>query len=99
MSFCGLHVLVDDDPGWQQSPVEQAYAACAGGAQVLQLRAKHATDGLALAWAREIRTLTRSAGLRFVMNDRFDLALAAEADAVHLGQSDLPPAEIPSARA
>ena len=93
--FHGLHVLVDDDPRWRTDPVEQARAACLGGAPVVQLRAKHATDSVALAWARQIRALTREAGARFVVNDRFDLALLAEADAVHLGQKDLPPAALP----
>ncbi len=96
----GLHVLCDDDPRWKRDPVEQALAACAGGAAVVQLRAKHATDRTALAWGEAIRAATREAGVRFVVNDRFDLALALEADGVHLGQHDLPPARIPaSARA
>lgn len=95
--FRGLHVLVDDDPRWGRDPVEQARAACAGGAAVIQLRAKHATDREALEWARTIRALTRAAGNAFVLNDRLDLALLSEADAVHLGQEDLPPAAIPAA--
>ena len=93
--FHGLHVLADDDPRWKRDPVAQARAACDGGAAVVQLRAKTATDRRALAWAREIRALTRAAGAAFVVNDRFDLALLAEADAVHLGQDDLPPARVP----
>jgi thiamine-phosphate diphosphorylase len=84
-------VLADDDPRWRLSPVEQAYAACEGGAAVVQLRVKHATDGQALRWGEAIREATRRVGARCVMNDRFDLALALGADAVHLGQQDLPP--------
>ena len=94
--FDGLHVLADDDPRWPNDPVAQAEAACRGGAAVVQLRAKHATDRQLLAWAREIRATTRAAGVRFVVNDRFDLALLCEADAVHLGQQDLPPSAIPA---
>jgi thiamine-phosphate pyrophosphorylase len=90
-------VLADDDPRWPHDPLVQARAAVAGGAAVVQLRAKHATDREALAWAWEIRAATRAAGVLFVMNDRFDLALAAGADGVHLGQEDLPPARIPEA--
>jgi len=93
--FCGLHVLVDDDPRWPYDVVEQTRAACAGGAPVVQLRTKHATDAQAVAWGREIRSLTASAGATFVVNDRFDVALACRADAVHLGQDDLPPAAVP----
>ncbi len=91
----GLHVLADDDPRWERDPVAQAQAACACGASVVQLRAKTATDREALAWAKAVRELTRRAGALFVMNDRFDLALAAQADGVHLGQEDLPPHRIP----
>jgi thiamine-phosphate pyrophosphorylase len=93
--YLGLHVLVDDDPRWGASPVEQARRACAGGAPVIQLRAKATSDRLCLEWARAIRALTRDAGARFVVNDRFDIACLAEADAVHLGQTDLPPDAVP----
>jgi thiamine-phosphate pyrophosphorylase len=95
--FSGLHVLADDDPRWRWSPLEQARAACDGGAAAVQLRAKHATDREALAWGERIREATRRAGVLFVMNDRFDLALLVEADAVHLGQRDLPPARVRAA--
>lgn len=93
----GLHVLADDAPHWKHDPVEQARSACQGKAAVVQLRAKHATDRETLAWAVEIRRLTRGCGALFIVNDRFDLALAADADGVHLGQEDLPPARIPAA--
>jgi thiamine-phosphate pyrophosphorylase len=93
--YRGLHVLADDDPRWICDPPAQAAAACAGGAPVVQLRAKRATDAQALTWARALRELTRASGARFVVNDRFDLALAAGADAVHLGQGDLPPSALP----
>ncbi len=93
--LAGLHVLADDDPRWQRDPVAQARAACRAGADVIQLRAKHATDRVALAWARAIRSETRDAGTLFFVNDRFDLALSAEADGVHLGQEDVPPERIP----
>ena len=63
----------------------------------MQLRVKHATDRQAVAWGRAIREITRNAGALFVLNDRFDLALACSADAVHLGQDDLPPDALPPA--
>lgn len=95
LEYRGLHVLVDDDPRWRWDPVEQARNACAAGVPVVQLRVKHATDRQSLEWATAIRALTRDSGTRFVMNDRYDLALLADADAVHLGQTDLPPSAIP----
>ena len=95
LDYHGLHVLADDDPRWSKDPVQQARDACEGGAAVVQLRCKHASDREALAWAQEIRALSRTFGARFVVNDRFDLALLAEADAVHFGQDDLPPNALP----
>jgi len=94
-AVAGLYVLCDDDPRWPHNPVEQARAALAGGARVVQLRAKHATDRQVLAWGHAIRALSRDRGALFFVNDRFDLALACAADGVHLGQHDLPPARIP----
>ena len=62
---------------------------------MVQLRAKRAIDRDALAWCKAIRKVTRESGALFIVNDRFDLALAAGADGVHLGQGDLPPDRIP----
>jgi len=95
--LAGLHVLADDDPRWPTGPLAQAEAACTGGAAVVQLRCKHATDREALRLGEAIRALTREAGALFVVNDRFDLALALGADGVHLGQDDLPPGRLPEA--
>jgi thiamine-phosphate pyrophosphorylase len=91
----GLYALVDDDPRWARDPVAQAGAALAGGAAAVQLRAKRAPDRQVLAWAESIRDLCRDRGALFLVNDRFDLALAAGADGVHLGQDDLPPDRVP----
>ncbi len=90
-------VLADDSPGWKRDPIEQARAACEGGASVVQLRAKRASDQVALQWAEAIRELTRKFGVGFFVNDRFDLALASGADGVHLGQDDFPPHRLPTA--
>jgi thiamine-phosphate pyrophosphorylase len=61
-----------------------------GGIKLLQLRAKAKipVDFLGLACAT--RALTRSYDCRLIVNDRVDIALACEADGVHLGQEDLP---------
>jgi thiamine-phosphate pyrophosphorylase len=65
-------------------------AACAGGADVVQLRRK-GEDGLAtLRLAERVRERTAAAGVLFVVNDRLDVAMAVSADGVHLGQDDLP---------
>jgi thiamine-phosphate pyrophosphorylase len=64
--------------------------AIAGGAQIIQLREKNRPDGDLLKLAREVRRMTRAAGVLFIVNDRPDIARLAEADGVHLGQEDMP---------
>ena len=95
-SIQGLMVLADDSPCWKLDPVEQARAACEGGASVVQLRAKRTTDRVVLQWAEAIRELTRKFDVDFFVNDRFDLALVSDADGVHLGQDDFPPHRLPA---
>lgn len=63
--------------------------ALAGGVQAIQFREKDLPDRDWLAHARELRILTARAGVRFLANDRPDLALLAGADGVHLGQQDM----------
>lgn len=65
-------------------------AAVRGGVDVVQLREKTLPDRDLLPVLREARDVTRGLGVPLVVNDRPDLALLAEADAVHLGQDDLP---------
>ncbi len=65
--------------------------ALEGGVQAIQLREKGLPDREILRRAREVRILTSSAGARFVLNDRADLARLSGADAVHLGQDDMTP--------
>jgi len=66
----------------------------AGGAKIVQLRDKTSADGEFLAKARYFREKTREAGALFLVNDRLDIALLADADGVHVGQDDLLPADI-----
>jgi thiamine-phosphate diphosphorylase len=61
-----------------------------GGADVLQLRDKEAPGGLLYRVALQLRRITREAKVPFIVNDRLDIALAADADGVHVGQADLP---------
>ncbi|MGL1930348.1 MAG: thiamine phosphate synthase [Desulfotalea sp.] len=69
-------------------------AVLLGGAKIVQLRDKESNDRDLLAKARYFRQKTTEAGALFILNDRFDLALLADADGVHVGQGDLPPEEI-----
>ena len=84
-----LYAIVDPlDSG--RAPVDLAAALLAGGARMLQLRLKAAPARELLEVARAVRPLARRAGALVIVNDRPDVARAAEADGVHLGQDDLP---------
>jgi thiamine-phosphate pyrophosphorylase len=65
-------------------------AALAGGTDLFQLRDKDASDDELLAAAETAREKCRAAGALFLMNDRPDLAVACDADGVHVGQDDTP---------
>lgn len=66
-------------------------AALEAGVRLVQYRAKEASDRSRLAEALALRRLCSEHGALFIVNDRIDLALAVDADGVHLGQDDLPP--------
>lgn len=78
-----------------RDPVESVRLVLEGGARIVQLRAKDATARELVQMGQAIRALTRAYNATFIVNDRLDIALAVEADGVHLGQDDLP---VPLAR-
>lgn len=73
------------------SHAEQVIRLSDGGASVIQLREKHMPPREFYKQAREALAVARKRGIRIVINDRVDMALALGADGVHLGQRDLPP--------
>lgn len=91
--LAGLYVIIDPDACRERSAVDVARLALEGGACAVQLRDKLRDKGEQLPSAREIARLCREHGALFIVNDHADLALAAGADGVHLGQDDLPLAQ------
>ncbi|HYC35739.1 MAG TPA: thiamine phosphate synthase [Usitatibacter sp.] len=86
----GLYAITP--PMAETAALSRAAGEClAGGAALLQYRAKQAPPGLALTQARELRRLCREHGALFIVNDSPELALAVEADGVHLGRDDEEP--------
>lgn len=73
------------------SHAEQVRRLSAGGATFIQLREKHLVPREFYREAEEALRVARSCGVRLIINDRVDIALALKADGVHLGQDDLPP--------
>ncbi|MFA0758101.1 MAG: hypothetical protein PVTTEEND_001911 [Candidatus Fervidibacter sp.] len=93
--IAGLYVITDRFVNPHRSHIDLARAAVEGGASVVQLRDKTATTRQLLEWAQTIRQLTWRTATLFLVNDRVDIALAVDADGVHVGDEDLP---VPIAR-
>lgn len=85
-----LYVITDEGLSKGLKHAEIARMAIAGGADVIQLRDKRLSGKALTQCALEIRELTIKADVLFIVNDRLDVALAARADGVHLGQDDMP---------
>lgn len=85
-----LYVITDEQLSRGMSHIEIVKAAIEGGADVIQLRDKTATSRKLYKDALEIRKITRDANVPFILNDRLDIALAVDADGLHVGQKDLP---------
>ena len=91
MTIAGLYGMVDLPPHADAAAATAlAGALVEGGARVVQLRIKGAEAGEMLAMARVLAPWCRTRGVGLIVNDRVDVALAAGADGVHLGQDDLP---------
>ena len=84
----GLYAIID--PAATADPRGLTRAVLRGGARVVQLRDKAGPAVSTYQLAQALGELCRQAGAVFIINDRLDIALAAEADGVHLGQQDLP---------
>ena len=89
-----LYGLTDEPHSCGRSNVRTAELMLAAGIQVLQYREKDRTLREKYQECCQIRKLTQAAGALFLVNDHVDLALAVDADGVHIGQDDLPPAQV-----
>jgi len=86
----GLYVIIDTQALKGRSHIEVASQAIHGGAKVVQLRDKLLSKKELLPIAQQLRNLCTEHNVLFIINDYFDLALASDADGLHLGQNDLP---------
>jgi thiamine-phosphate pyrophosphorylase len=71
-------------------PIALVEACVRGGAELLQIRAKQDGSAALLALVERAVAVTRARGARLIVNDRADIARLAQADGVHVGQTDLP---------
>ncbi|MCD4718214.1 MAG: thiamine phosphate synthase [Desulfobacterales bacterium] len=90
-----LHLLTDTVLQARFSHVELTELAIAGGADTIQFRQKSGSTREMIEVARKMKKLCEESDVKFIVNDRIDVAIAAAADGVHLGQDDFP---IPLAR-
>lgn len=86
----GLYIILDPSVCPDRSLVEVLRSAAEAGAWLFQYRNKTASMQTAYEEALVLRRAAAQAGVLFIVNDRCDLALAVDADGVHLGQGDLP---------
>jgi len=86
----GLHAIIDTQALKGRPHLEAARQVVSGGAKTIQLRDKLGSKGDLLPVARELKALCAEHDVLFIINDYLDLALAADADGLHVGQEDLP---------
>jgi len=86
----GLYLIIDHEALGERDEADVASQALRGGAKVIQLRDKQRDRGEVLATAIKLREVCSRFGVLLIVNDYLDIALASEADGLHLGQSDLP---------
>lgn len=89
-ALSGLYVILDPAVCSNYPLVEVLNVSAAAGAKIFQYRNKTASMKAAYAEALPLRKAAHELGVLFIVNDRCDLALAVDADGVHLGQGDLP---------
>jgi thiamine-phosphate pyrophosphorylase len=84
-----LNAIVDPERAGGHQLADLARACARGGATLVQLRDKRSATRAMIEEARAIKKVLANSGVPFVVNDRVDVAMAAGADGVHLGQEDM----------
>lgn len=83
--------FITDSTGWSEEEfLKRVEMALEGGATLLQLREKDKTTREYIELAKKVHKISEKYGIPLIIDDRVDVAIAAEAEGVHLGQSDMP---------
>lgn len=85
-----LYLVTDRDLSLERSLEEVVSEAVRGGVTMVQLREKDAATGEFIELAGRLMKILTPLGIPLIINDRVDVALAVDADGVHIGQSDMP---------
>ena len=91
-----LYLVTDEAAKCRHSLLETVQRAVDGGVTIVHYRSTNPDAGTCYREALPIRDFLASRGVPFIVNNRIDLALALDADGVHIGQRDLP---VPAVRA
>jgi thiamine-phosphate pyrophosphorylase len=86
----GVYVIMDTVFLKGRSYTKATAAAIKGGAKIIQLRDKERNKEELLEIAGKMKKICADSGVLFIMNDNLDIALAVDADGLHVGQNDLP---------
>ena len=91
MRFDTTMYFITDSTNYSETEfLQRVERACEGGVTLIQLREKERTTREYLALAQRVHEITRRYGIPLIIDDRVDIALAANAEGVHVGQSDMP---------
>ena len=85
-----LYFITDSTAYEEDEFLRRVDAALQGGVTILQIREKNKSTRAYIDLAEKVHTLTRRYGVPLIIDDRVDVALAVDADGVHIGQSDIP---------
>ena len=85
-----LYFITDSTGFSEEEFLRRTEAALQGGVTFLQIREKEKTTREYLSLARKVHDLTRKYNVPLIIDDRLDIALAMDAEGVHLGKSDMP---------
>ena len=85
-----LYLVTDRELSLGHSLEEVVSEAVAGGVTIVQLREKDASTGEFVELAMRLKTILKPYGIPLIINDRVDVALAVDAEGLHIGQSDMP---------
>jgi thiamine-phosphate pyrophosphorylase len=88
--LAGLYIILDPSVCTDRPLVDTLKLSATAGAKIVQYRNKTASMKVAYEEALPLRKVAQELGVLFIVNDRCDLALAVDADGVHLGQGDIP---------
>jgi thiamine-phosphate pyrophosphorylase len=88
-----VYLITDASLCGARGVLDTVREAVAGGATMVQLRDPHAKTRVLVDQSRALVALLKPRKVPFIVNDRLDVALAADADGVHVGQADMTPAD------